>query len=159
MARSLRVNWPGAGDWVMARVGGVFNDKTDHCVSCHGYEGETLGGVVFTGFLYGSIILHMAGNETHWASRDFLWMVYDYAFNQLGVRKCVGLVASNNSRALSIDLRMGFRIEAKLTDMLADGGDLMILTLKKADCKWLRITPRHYRSNTEPDVRCISEDT
>lgn len=147
MTRSIQVNAPGAGDWVMARVGGVFNDKTDHCISRHDHDDSVLGGVVFTGYLYGSILLHMAGSENHWASRDFLWLVYDYAFNQLGVRKCLGLVASDNSRALSIDLRMGFRVEAKLTDMLADGGDLLILTLKRADCKWLKVRPRYYGSN------------
>lgn len=147
--RSIRVNAEGAGDWVMQRVGGVFNEKTDHCVSRHDHDGAVLGGVVFTGYLYGSIILHMAGNETHWASRDFLWMIYNYAFEQLGVRKCVGLVAASNSRALSIDIRMGFRVEARLADMLADGEDLLILTLKKADCRWLRVKPCHYRSNVE----------
>lgn len=147
--RSIQVNAPGTGDWVMQRVGGVFNERTDHCISRHDHDGMMLGGVVFTGFLHGSIILHMAGSEMHWASRDFLWMIYDYAFNQLGVRKCVGLVAAGNSRALSIDMRMGFRVEARLTDMLADGGDLLVLTLKKADCKWLRVKPRHYGSNAE----------
>jgi hypothetical protein len=149
MTRSIHVNAPDAGDGVMARVGGVFNDKTDHCVSRHDHDGTPLGGVVFTGYLHASIIMHMAGVETNWASRDFLWMVYDYAFNQLGVRKCIGLVASDNSRALSIDLRMGFRVEAKLTEVTADGGDMLILTLTKADCKWLKVQPRYYGSNLQ----------
>lgn len=143
----ILINHPGDGACIMARVGGLFNETTDHCISLH-RDGILQGGVVYTGFLHASIMLHMAGNETNWATRDFLWMVFDYAFNQLGVRKLVGLVPSNNTRAISVDLRLGFRLEGRLTEMLADPHeDLLILTMLKKDCKWLKVTPRYYRSN------------
>jgi hypothetical protein len=143
----ILINHPGDGVCIMARVGGLFNEVTDHCISLH-RDGILQGGVVYTGFLHASIMLHMAGNETNWATRDFLWMVFDYAFNQLGVRKLIGLVASNNIRAISVDLRLGFRLEGRLTEMLPDPHeDLLILTMLKQDCKWLKVTPRYYRSN------------
>jgi hypothetical protein len=144
----IRINHPGDGAWVMTRVGGLFNDKTDHVIAVVRDE-RTQGGVVYTGYLGAAIILHMAGNETNWATRDFLWMVYDYAFNQLGVRKLLGIVSANNLRALQIDLRMGFKVEAKLAEVFPDGSDALIVSMVKRDCKWLRIRPRHYRSNQE----------
>ena len=147
----IRINHPGDGDWIMLRVGGVFNEKTDHSVAVH-KDGRVQGGVVYTGYLGASIMVHMAGSETNWACRDFLWLVYDYAFNQLGVRKLVGLVPADNLRALSVDLRMGFRIEAKLAEMMPGGEDLLIVTMTKAECKWLRIKPRYYSRNQRAHV-------
>ncbi len=142
----ILVDNPGDGDWIMRHVGGVFNTLTDHSLALH-RDGSIQGGVVYTGYLGASIMIHMAGNETNWANRDFLWMVFDYAFVQLGCRKLVGLVPSHNSRAISVDMRLGFRLEGRLTDMMPDPDeDLLILTMHKRDCKWLRITPRHYRS-------------
>lgn len=143
----ILINHPGDGDWIMGRVGGLFNERTDQSIAVH-REGRIKGGVVYTGFLGASIMLHMAGTEDNWATRDFLWMVFDYAFNQLGVRKLVGLVPSSNARAISVDLRLGFRLEGRLTEMLTDpDDDLLVLTMSKVNCKWLAIVPKHYRSN------------
>lgn len=145
MPAEIRINDPDAGAWVMMRVGSVYNDKLDHVISVHWRE-RIRGGVVFTCYIGAAIMVHMAGDETNWATRDFLWMVYDYAFNQLGVRKLFGVVAASNTRAIAINLRMGFHIEARLRDMLADGDDLLIMVIDRADAKWLRVKPRRYHS-------------
>lgn len=146
--REILVNHPGDGEWIMLRVGGVFSPRTDHTIALH-RDGRIAGGVVATGYLGSSIMLHMAGSEDNWATRDFLWMVFEYVFNQLGCRKVLGLVSSNNARALAVDLRLGFVIEAKLVDIYPDGADLLILSMHRSECKWLKIVPKHYRSNTK----------
>jgi hypothetical protein len=145
MSKYIRINHPGDGEWVMSRVGGVFNEKTDHVIAV-AREDVPLGGVVFTGYLIGSITMHMAGTGNNWGTRDFLWMVYNYAFEQLGVRKVIGLVAADNHLAIAIDLKMGFTIETAISDMTADGGDLLVLSMRKQDCRWLKLRPKHYRS-------------
>jgi hypothetical protein len=149
MNGDIRINYPSDGTWVMLRVGGIFNDKIDHVIGVHDKEGKMRGGVVFTGYLGSAIMLHMAGDETNWAGRDFLWMVFDYAFNQLGVRKLIGLVATNNLRALSIDLRLGFLLEGRIERVFPDGSDLLLLTMTRPQCKWLDLKPLYYRSNQE----------
>jgi L-amino acid N-acyltransferase YncA len=101
---------------------------------------------VFTGYLGSTITLHMAGVEDNWATRDFLWMVFHYAFVQLGCRKVLGLVAANNHRARSIDTRLGFREAARIYDVYPDGAALLILEMDKMACKWLKLVPKHYRS-------------
>jgi L-amino acid N-acyltransferase YncA len=149
MTCQILINNPGDGDWIMRRVGGVFNDRTDHTVAVH-REGSIRGGVVYTGFMGASIMLHMAGTEGNWATRDFLWMVFDYAFNQLGCRKLMGAVAARNARAIHVDLRLGFRLEARLTGMLPDPDeDLFILTMDRAACRWLTIKPKIYQRGTD----------
>jgi hypothetical protein len=150
--RTIKINHPGDGEWIMLRVGGVFNEKTDHTVAVH-RDGRMAGGVVFTGFLGASILVHMAGSGDNWATPDFLWMVFDYAFNQLGCRKMLGLVASENSRALDVDIRLGFRIVASIPDVLSEGGDLLVLMMDREQCKWLKIKPRYYRSNRPQAVQ------
>jgi hypothetical protein len=149
MAVEILIDHEGDGTWIMDRVGGVFNPVTDHSLAVH-REGQIKGGVVYTGYLHASIMIHMAGSEDNWATKDFLWMVFDYAFVQLGCRKLVGLVPAYNTRAISVDLRLGFRLEGRLTEMLPDPHeDLLILTMRKDDCKWLRIKPKHYRSGQD----------
>jgi hypothetical protein len=149
--KQVLVNAPGDGDWIMLRVGGVFNCVTDHVVAVH-RDGRCVGGVVFTGYLGSAITLNMAGSEDNWATRDFLWMVFHYAFVQLGCRKVMGLVSAANTRALSVDIRLGFRIVARLEDMFPDGSDMLVLVMERAECKWLKLTPRYYRSNINSET-------
>ena len=144
--RVIRINHEGDGDWVMERVGGLFNDKTDHSIGLH-RDGRIVGGMVYTGYLGASIMMHVAGSEDNWVTRDFLWMIFDYPFNQLGLRVVLGPVASTNTRALSIDTRLGFVPVARIPEVYPDGADLIILQMKKADCRWLAMKPRYYRRN------------
>ena len=136
---------PDDGAWVMLRVGGVYNDKTDHVIAMH-RGGKMVGGVVYTGFLQASITIHMAGSETNWACRDFLWMVFHYGFEVLGVKKIIGLVASDNPRSMSVTTRLGFIPVAVITEACANGADLNVLTMTREQCKWLKVQPIHYRS-------------
>lgn len=150
MPKLIRIDHPGDGDWVMDRCHGIWNAHTDHVIAL-AREGARapLGGVVFTGYLYGSLCMHMAGSGGPWATADFLWMVYDYAFVQLGVRKVIGLVAADNALALKIDLKMGFQYETRITDMTADGQDLLVLSMRRENCRWLRLVPKHYRRGSD----------
>ena len=97
--RNIRFNHPGDGDWVMRRCHGVFNDKIDQVISVH-RDGEIVGGVVYNLFIKTAVMLHMAGSEDNWATRDFLWIVYDFPFNRMGVKWLLGLVDSSNTRAI-----------------------------------------------------------
>lgn len=142
--RVILIDYPGDGDWIMDRAGGSFNERVDHTIAVH-RDGVLVGGVVFTGYLRSAIVVHMAGIEDGWATRDFLWMVFHYAFVQQGVRKLLGFVSSSNLRALSIDRRLGFREVARVTDVLPDGSDLIILAMTKNQCRWLALVPRHYK--------------
>lgn len=129
----------------MERARGVFTEETD--VSIANYRGdELLGGFALTAYLDASMCVHMAGTEPGWCSRDLLWMVFDYAFNQLGLYKLFALVKSTNYDALAQDMRAGFKLDTVLTDAFPDA-HLMILSMKRDECRWLDRKPVHYRSN------------
>ena len=142
---------PADGAWVMMRVGGVYNERIDHVIALY-RDGRVMGGVVFTGFLQGGVLVHMAGSGGNWATRDFLWMIFHHGFIQLGCKKMIGLVASDNPRALSVNVRLGFIPEGRITDVCPNGADLIIFTMTKDRCKWLKWQPVHYRSGSPTEV-------
>jgi hypothetical protein len=145
MSKSIRVNHPGDGAWVAERAEERFDPERDHSL-CN-YDGSNiLGGFIFTDYLVASICVDMAGRDANWCSRELLWMIFDYAFVQLGVHKVIAKVASTNHASLAVTLRAGFVPEAVLKDVLP-GGDMIILTMQRHQCRWLARKSRNYRSN------------
>jgi len=140
----IRINAPGAGEWIMKEAGGIFVPGYAHSLSTHDGD-ELLGGFVLSDFTGVCAGLHMAGKRPGWATRDLIWMAHDYAFNQLGVRKLLGLVRSDNYHTLSIDLRAGWQVETLIRDMYGDGVHAFVLTMKPEHCRWLDHEPKGWR--------------
>lgn len=126
-----------------ARCG--YNPRIDQVISRVDAEGELLGGVIFQSFTGVSIHVHMAGFRDNWCNRDMLWCIFDYAFNQLECKKVFGQVPEANSKALEIDLKLGFKVIAKIDDVFPEGACLVVGMLHE-DCRWLKLKPRSLRS-------------
>jgi hypothetical protein len=124
-----------------------FNPEVDRVISVTS-EGNLLGGNIYTGYTGASIHLHMAGFTPNWANRDFLWIAFDYPFNQLGCKKVFGQVPEYNTRALEIDLKLGFKVEARIDDVFP-GGACLVLSLAREDCRWLKLKPRGIKPGSE----------
>jgi hypothetical protein len=134
------------GRWVMDQVGGGgFEPGRDHSL-CTTRDGVLIGGFVVSGLLGRAVSVHMAGRDAHWCSRDLMWMLFDYIFNRLDALKAVALLDSTNALAVSQDLRAGFVLEAVVRDIYdAPHGHLLILTMTRAQCRWLKIKPQAYK--------------
>lgn len=118
----------------------VYSPRHDRCIAR--MKGERLlGGVIYQGYTGASIEMHVAGFDPVWLSRDLLWAVFAYPFIQLGCLKVIGRVKQSNSKALEFDLKLGFKEEARVRDVYPDG-DLFILTMRREDCRWLKLSPR-----------------
>lgn len=85
-----------------------------------------------------------------------MWMVHDYAFNQLGCKKLLAMVRSDNYLALSLDLRAGWRVETLVRDMYGDGTHCFILFMQPEFCRWLNHVPKGWRV---PSRTVVSSDT
>ena len=85
----------------------------------------------------GSIQMHIAIDDPKNVSRQAITAVFEYPFYQLGVKKVLGFVNSENHTALSFDMRLGFQIEAVIKDVY-DMGDLYILSMTREQCRWLK---------------------
>lgn len=105
--------------------------------------GSLVGGVLRGGVIFekytgprGSVQLHVAGTG-QWATPNFLWHVFNYCFAQLQVTKALGIVDSVNIAALRFDRHIGFVEEATITGAGRNGSDLIILSMTRAQCRWL----------------------
>lgn len=124
----------------IARGAGVaFNPAVD-VVIARVVDGVLRGGVIFNNYTGASINLHVWGRDAGWADRDMLWITFHYPFIQLRCRKVFGQVPANNTAALDFDLKLGFKIEARIHDVFPDE-DLIVVAMKREDCRWLKIKP------------------
>ena len=81
---------------------------------------------------------HIAGKPgRRWLTREFLFAIFDYPFNQLGVRRITGLVPKKNKDARRFDEHLGFEYEGNMRNALADD-DMIIYGMLKEKCKWLK---------------------
>ena len=118
------------------------------CISiCRVRDGVRLGGVVFSGYTGESICIHMAGWTPHWGSRDMLFVVFDYPFNQLGVKRIFGQVPETNTRALEIDRKFGFRQVARVEGVYPHDVACIVMRMDREDCRFLGVKPRNVISN------------
>jgi RimJ/RimL family protein N-acetyltransferase len=134
------INNTAHGYAISEACGVVFNPAVDQVVA-RVKDGALLGGIVYQGYTGASIQMHTAGFAPNWANREFLWAIFDYPFNQLDCRKVFGQVPETNVRALEIDLKLGFKIVAKIDDVFPDGA-CYVLALAREDCRWLNLKPR-----------------
>ena len=119
----------------------MFNPACDTVISNVTSEGNLLGGVIYDGHTGPCIFIHQAGFDKHWLSRDMLWVAFHYPFVQLNCSKLCGTIPSSNTALLSFNCRLGFSEETRIKDAYPDG-DMIILSMKRDDCRWLKLQPR-----------------
>lgn|SRR3982751_3939862 len=121
----------------VAKAAGVFfNPEYDHTIM-RVERGELYGGLIYQGYTGASIRAHIAGFRPRWIDKDMLWMIFHYPFEQLGVGKIFGHVHSTNLKALDFNRRLGFIEEARIAGVYRDA-DLVILSMRREDCRWLK---------------------
>ena len=100
-------------------------------------ENGLIAGVVFSDYNGANINMHVASDRTkRWMTRELLWMVFDYAFNQAHVRRITGLVGEGNTEAQNFDKHIGFKLETTL-EAAHPTGDLLVFKMTREDCRWL----------------------
>lgn len=124
------------GPWVCQRTGGTWTGDG----SAIGYEkdGKLIAGVLYDQYNGRSACMHVASDGSRkWMTRDYLWICFDYPFNQLKLNKLLGLVDSTNEKALAFDKHLGFVEEAIIKDA-GKHGDLVILSMTRQQCRFLK---------------------
>lgn len=141
--REIRIDYPGAGEWIMTQVDGIFIPELEHSFATY-RGGNCIGGFVTSNFLGNSVTLHMAGRDKHWCSRDLLFLVFHYCFEQLGCYKVFGPCKSTNPAAIDMDMRGGWEFETVIRDAYAPGVHMIVLGMTHEKCKWLNYKPRSW---------------
>jgi RimJ/RimL family protein N-acetyltransferase len=103
-------------------------------------DGKLVAGVVYDYYTGANICLHIAAVPgRRWLTKEFLWFMFFYPFEQLGVKRITGIIPESNvdSRKFAQGLH-GATLEARLKDAHPDG-DMLIFRMFKEDCMYLRI--------------------
>lgn len=122
--------------WVAERAGCDHHAWAEFTTIGLERNGELVGGAVFESFTGTNANIHVAGSGAYWMTRTFLFAVFDYAFNQLRLKRLTGYVEAANTRALDFDRKLGFVDEAVLKDA-APSGDVMILCMRREHCRFI----------------------
>lgn len=130
------------GRWVCAQLGGTY-DAGSVAIGLE-QGGELIAGVLYDHYNGKSICMHVAAAEgARWLTKDFLWVCFDYPFNQAKVSKILGLVDSTNLPARKFDEHIGFELEATVKDA-SRYGDLLIYSMTRQQCRHLKEMETHY---------------
>lgn len=116
-----------------------FINGYDNCIAIT-HRGKIAVGVLFDNYYGASIQIHVLVNDPRGVTRDHMWMVFDYAFNALGVNKVIAPVASNNAKSLIFIKKTGFVHEHTIENAVQDG-DLMLFSMIREQCEWLSHKP------------------
>lgn len=123
------------GPWVSAMTGGAYSEGTTIGLVEHG---QLIAGVLYDGYNGASIQMHVGAIGKRWMTKEYLWMCFHYPFEQLKVKKIIGLVGSGNEKAIAFDEHLGFQLEHSIEDAHRDGA-LLVYTMTREQCRFLRI--------------------
>lgn len=128
---------------IAAAIPRPYNPAVDVVISNVTQEGNVLGGVIYDGYTEGCIFMHQAAFNKYWLGGNMLWLVFDYPFNQLKVNKVAGTIPSYREDLIAFNQKLGFKEEARIRDAYPDG-DLIVMTMPREACRWLKIKPKEY---------------
>ena len=95
--------------------------------------------VGYTAWIGKTVQMHVVCVGEHkYTPKPLLSAAFDYPFNQCGVDIVFGVVNSLNDNVLKYDIKLGFTEKMRWEGMHDDGGDLVLLEMRKENCKWIR---------------------
>jgi hypothetical protein len=115
-----------------------------HCIAQYDQRDVFMGGVLFTNWMGGSVQMHHTLIGGYGGIRPIVWLAFNYAFEQLKVKKVIAILPESNYKARNFALHVGFRIEY-LTDDIFSYSDapngMYFMSMRREDCKWLTMKP------------------
>lgn len=123
------------GRWVAERVNGSWRIGA----KCIGYErrGVIAAGVMYDQYNGASVCMDMAGEGRNWLTREFLWFMFYYPFEQMGVNVVIALIAGANTASRRFAEHLGFVLVAEIPDANPSGSQC-IYAMHKENCRWLK---------------------
>ena len=124
-------------DWVASQM-----KRGDGYGLCQGLgmvkNNEIVAGVVYNEFNGVNINAHIAIKNKYALTKKFLWMMFDYPFNQCKAKRISGFIEDENKEAINLDKKLGFEYETRLKDAYING-DILVYVMRKEQCKWLNL--------------------
>ena len=96
-----------------------------------------VAGVAYADWNGPNVVCHIAAEGKRWATRQYLWTIFDYPFNQLKVDRITVCVGEGNAASRRFVEHLGFTMEAELAGAHSTG-HLRIYRLWRDECRYLR---------------------
>jgi hypothetical protein len=97
-----------------------------------------VGACVADSFTVTTCIVHIAVINPMILRHGFLQQIAEYLFIDRDRLKIIGIVPSDNEKALKLNKHIGFEKVAQLKDFYDVGVDYVILELERDKCRWLQ---------------------
>ena len=135
----------------MAARGVELCPSDDLRMIAHGNKDGVVDAVVaYNGFTHRVCSMHVAGDGGKWIDREMLRVCFDYVFNQCGRIAVYAYVASDNDASLRLTTHLGFEEVYRIKDAVADGVDMVILEMRRENCRWLKDRRLHHGWKKQP---------
>lgn len=118
-------------DWVAQKTGGIFGVARG--IGLKRSE-RIVAGVAYTDFNKRNVFVHAAIDGR--VTRQFLWTICDYPFNQLNAERVTAMIPASHQKARKLADGMGFEFETKLKKAHPTG-DLMVYVAWREKMQWL----------------------
>ena len=100
-------------------------------------DGRLVAGVAYADWNGPNVVCHIASDGSRrWATREYLWTIFDYPFNQLKVKRITVCVGEGNGDSRRFVQHLGFRLESTLR-AAHPSGDLLVYSMFSEQCRWL----------------------
>lgn len=123
------------GKWICKKTNAGFIAGEEQYIGLINEDGSIAAVTAFSDYNGASIRMHVAIEGK--LNREYIRYCYSYPFEQLKIKKLIGLVDSNNKEALRFDLHSGWVQEAVIKDA-APKGDIIVLTMTRHQCRFIR---------------------
>jgi len=116
--------------------------------ACIGQEkdGKLIAVVGYNSFLPNSCQIHVASTDVYWLNKELLFAIFDYPFNKLKVKVIIAPICKDNHKSLNLCRKLGFEQVADIPYGHPEG-DLVVVAMKRNQCKWLQQGEGHGRSS------------
>ena len=126
----------GVVEWIAKRTNEFGGFGTDIGIGW-ARAGALVAGVAYADWNGPNVVCHIAAQGKHWATRQYLGVIFDYPFCQLKAKRVTVCVGQGNMASRRFVEHLGFTLEAALVGAHPTG-DLRIYRLWRDDCRFLK---------------------
>lgn len=102
------------------------------------HDGSIAAIAIFDTWTTNSCQIHIWINNPFVLKHGFAEEVFDFVFNKGGREVIIGVTPENNHSALKFIKHIGFKEVGRIPDAHEVGIDVILTTMRKADCKWIK---------------------
>jgi RimJ/RimL family protein N-acetyltransferase len=121
------------GPWIAHRCNAIFTPDNSSTIGWV-KNGRIVAGVWYEDYNKVSVTTHIAVEEP--LTRRYLNVIFDYPFEQLGVKNIIAPVISDNDLSIAFVKKLGFQEKARLLDVFPTG-DLLFFVMTKDKCRYI----------------------